>query len=344
MQHIAIIGAGMAGLAAAQRLTRRGIACTIYEQSRGVGGRVATRRVANCRIDHGAQVVKAPTPELRALVVASVDPNGAPAYTIDRPIWVFDCAGNLAEGDPEQNAEPMWGWRSGITALGKAMALGLDLRLETPVASIAQRESPAAYALFDDVGRVIGTASAVLFTPPAPQTAAILAASTIGEPLREALLAELGRASYRRCISVTFAYQQRLSPPWYALLNTDRQHPITWLACEHQKAGHAPPGLSLLTAQMSHDWSMAHWDTFNPEDVHQLIAKLIGPELDAPLWSDVQRWRYALPTSHADVARLNSTGSGLYFAGDYTTGLGRVHLAVESGWQVADLIVAEQLG
>ena len=58
-------------------------------------------------------------------------------------------------------------------------------------------------------------------------------------------------------------------------------------------------------------------------------------------WSDAQRWRYALPAGQADFARLNGTGSGLYFAGDFTAELGRVHLAIESGWRAAELIAGE---
>jgi len=61
---------------------------------------------------------------------------------------------------------------------------------------------------------------------------------------------------------------------------------------------------------------------------------LIAP----PLSLAFQCRRYALPAGSADFARLNHTGSGLFFAGDYVAGQGRVHLAIESGRQVAALI------
>ena len=63
-----------------------------------------------------------------------------------------------------------------------------------------------------------------------------------------------------------------------------------------------------------------------------------GEDARAPLWCDVQRWRYALPDTSADFATLNASGSGLFFAGDYMSGPGRLHLAIESGWRVASLI------
>ena len=51
---IAIIGSGISGLAAARTLNK--IAdITIFEKSRGIGGRIATRRANPFTFDHGAQ-------------------------------------------------------------------------------------------------------------------------------------------------------------------------------------------------------------------------------------------------------------------------------------------------
>ena len=54
--QVAIIGAGISGLACARMLKDHGIAVTLYEKSRGPGGRAATRPVPTDRsFDHGAQ-------------------------------------------------------------------------------------------------------------------------------------------------------------------------------------------------------------------------------------------------------------------------------------------------
>ena len=45
MTDIAVIGAGMAGLVCAQQLSQAGYSVVVVEKSRGVGGRVATRRL-----------------------------------------------------------------------------------------------------------------------------------------------------------------------------------------------------------------------------------------------------------------------------------------------------------
>jgi renalase len=42
-QHFAVIGAGMAGIACARTLAQAGHQVTVFEKSRGPGGRMATR-------------------------------------------------------------------------------------------------------------------------------------------------------------------------------------------------------------------------------------------------------------------------------------------------------------
>jgi renalase len=58
-KDIAIIGAGIAGLACAQRLQDGGCSVTLFDKGRGAGGRMATRRVTTpfgeIAFDHGAQ-------------------------------------------------------------------------------------------------------------------------------------------------------------------------------------------------------------------------------------------------------------------------------------------------
>lgn len=343
MAHIAIIGAGVAGLAAGQMLQRRGHRVTVYEKSRGLGGRVATRRVEGFRFDHGAQYLKAPTPELDAFVRAIPG-----ATDIGRPVWTFDAAGTVAPGDPAQNAEPKWVWPNGLNTLGKALGAGLDVRLETLVARLAH--TAPGYELYADTGALLGAADAVLLTPPAAQTAAIIAASTLDPAAQAALGAELARAAYRRCITITLAYARRPETPWYALVNSDRRHPVSWLACEHLKPGYAPPDAGLVILQMADAWSTTHWDalakgTLTPDalpdpvhEAHGYAEALIGAALGTPLWVNLQRWRYALPDAGCDATILNSAALGLSFAGDYVVGQGRVHLALANGWAMGERI------
>ncbi|MCX7860470.1 MAG: FAD-dependent oxidoreductase [Chloroflexus sp.] len=340
MKTVAIVGAGMAGLAAACALRAAGIATVVFEKSRGVGGRAATRRIGDCCFDHGAQYVKAPSAAVQNLIAATGD-----AVHIQRPVWTFTATNQIGPGDLAYDDEQRWTWPSGITRLAKYLASGLDVRLETIVASI--HTVGDGYRLSAASGHDLGQFDAVLLTAPAPQSAAILAAGDLA-PASAALIAALHSVQYRRSISITVAFPHRPAVPWYALVNIDRHHPISWLACEHDKPGRAPEGIGLLIAQMSHEWAVAHWDelqkgTFLPNDplpppVAEALAAMqaLAGDLGAPLWIDLQRWRYALP----DTATPLTTMDRIAVAGDMVAGQGRVHLAIEDGWRAADQIRA----
>ena len=56
-KNIIIVGAGIAGLMCAQRLTKSGLSVSIFDKSRGVGGRIGTRRIENGIFNHGASQI-----------------------------------------------------------------------------------------------------------------------------------------------------------------------------------------------------------------------------------------------------------------------------------------------
>lgn len=56
MPRFAVVGAGLSGLMCARTLQDHGLDVTVFEKSRGLGGRMANRRAEpNLRFDHGAQ-------------------------------------------------------------------------------------------------------------------------------------------------------------------------------------------------------------------------------------------------------------------------------------------------
>ena len=65
---VIVVGAGVAGLACARRLTRGGFRVVVLEASDGVGGRVRTDEVDGFRLDRGFQVLPTAYPEARAIL------------------------------------------------------------------------------------------------------------------------------------------------------------------------------------------------------------------------------------------------------------------------------------
>ncbi|MFI1419941.1 protoporphyrinogen oxidase [Streptomyces sp. NPDC020731] len=62
-QHVVVVGAGIAGLAAAHRLRERGARVTVLEASDRVGGKLLPGEIAGARVDLGAESLLARRPE-----------------------------------------------------------------------------------------------------------------------------------------------------------------------------------------------------------------------------------------------------------------------------------------
>ncbi|HEX6477337.1 MAG TPA: FAD-dependent oxidoreductase, partial [Ktedonobacteraceae bacterium] len=136
MPSIAIIGAGCSGLGAAYVLQEAGYTVTLFEKSDDVGGRATTGKRDGFIYDYGAQYIKGSSPVSDRLITGRFRVDDL--IDIHKPVWIFDGQGHIQEGDPVQNADPKWTYRSGLLRLPKRMAEGLDIRLNTCVGRIEQ--------------------------------------------------------------------------------------------------------------------------------------------------------------------------------------------------------------
>ncbi|WP_155059368.1 protoporphyrinogen oxidase [Streptomyces blattellae] len=86
--QVVVIGAGVAGLAAAHQLVRRGARVTVLEASDRVGGKLLPGEIAGARVDFGAESMLARRPEAVALAreVGLADRLQPPA-TASAAIW-----------------------------------------------------------------------------------------------------------------------------------------------------------------------------------------------------------------------------------------------------------------
>jgi len=337
--RVGVVGAGAAGAAAAYALRDAHTTVTILEKSGGVCGRAATRRKDGCRYDHGANYLK-DADEWTASMVPELGTDGL--ADIEEPVWTFDAAGQIAEGHGNDGMK--WSWSGGMTQLAKRLLARTDATVHrrTRVESI-ERTPEGTWGLTDTDGGDHGPFDALLLTPPAPQTADLLRATTWDDARLNPLLGAVDDVAYRTIRTLVLHYPFRESYPWYGLVNTDKEHDVGWLSREECKPGHVPDGESLLIVQMSPAWSAEHYDD-SIDDAAAVAAdhaaSLLGDDrYRDPDWVDDQGWRYALPEAAAASEPLRAAeAAGLYVAGDWVAGEGRVAAALRAGRDAGERI------
>jgi predicted NAD/FAD-dependent oxidoreductase len=334
--NIAIVGAGLAGLAAARELRRAGHDVVIFEKSRAIGGRLASRRAEIdghvIVFDHGAQNIKASASALETVAHEVLSPEHfAP---ILEPVCLHD-GQRILPGDPASNAEPKWSCRGGITALAKALAREIEIRFDTIVASLSESENGV--ELRGESAVSLGHFDRVILSAPVPQCVQLLHDSDLRGGTNGRVDA-LRPAAYRNCLSLMLWYRAPLRGGWYALLAQDRTHPLLWLAHENCK-GNTPIGTALV-AQLGPAWSHEHYadaDELIVAAASKWISELLGEAFSTPAWSAVKRWRYAQPDLTVDFDSVNPRGSRVVICGDGLAG-GKAHLAFESGLRAARFV------
>jgi predicted NAD/FAD-dependent oxidoreductase len=341
MTRIAIIGAGVAGLTTAYGLRTQSIERTVFEKSRGYGGRAATRGRHGCRYDYGAPFFTAPSRRVRDLVGAHLPADQL--IEVGRPVGAFNRDGDLVRRR-EHAGGSLWTYYHGISTLGKLLARfgRAEIRRETRVERL--RRKGGRWAVQTESGAVYEPYDAVVLTPPAPQTADILARPDLIEPPYSDLHEAVAAVDYAPQFAYVLAYDRPISRPgpYHGFVSQDSEHPLSWIGFEHDKPGHAPEGTHLLVVHTAPGWTQPRVDrdpdSFLPE-VRAQVESVLSTSLSPPTWTDAQRWRYARPTSAvSEEARATAEEGGLYLAGDFVAGTGEVGAAIETGFAAADRI------
>lgn len=328
-QRVAVVGAGMAGLACATALRQRGAEVSVFEKSRGPGGRVATRLTEHGSFDHGAQYFTVHTHRFEAHVQRWL------AAGVVAP-W----AGRLIAFDRRRIVErPLEAGRfigvGGMNAIGRHLAAGLDLQLETRVTRLERRNGQ--WNLFDEADRRLSVRGfdAVVVTAPSPQTAELLrdhtpfaaaAAAVQWEPMWTAMLA-LSRGA---ALDYEAVY-----------VNDD---PILgWAARDDRKADRG--GVSGVAERwVLHAcprWSRKYLE-LAPEAAAHWLGRAFSARLGRPVTVrslTAHRWRYATPVRPLAEPFLWDEVTRLGMAGDWC-GEPRVEGAFLSGLAVAEAVAA----
>ncbi len=345
MKRIGVVGAGVGAAAAAFAIASADepATLTVLEKSGGLCGRAATRRRDDLVYDYGANYVKSDDERVVSLLTETIETDGL--VDIEAPVWTFDREGTVSEG--READEHKWTYRQGLTQIAKRLFARTDAEIHRRTRVETITRSGEAWELEDTDGGHWGPFDVLIMNPPAPQTATLLETADWNTAVRDDLLEAVQAVPYRTIWTGIFHYPFELDRPYYALVNTDKDHEVGWIAREECKAGHVPAGESLLVVQANHEWSVERYAEpaeRNLEELATLTASVVGEDrLTDPDWTDHQGWRLALPEAGVDRAPLErAEGDGLYCLGDWITGEPRLHAAIRTGLEGGNRIISER--
>jgi len=317
--RIAIIGAGMAGLTTASLLKAAGIEVTVFDKSKGTGGRLSSRSFAGGWIDHGAPYFSSDRDSFSEFLQGQL-----PAENLQ--LWKPKVAGDL---DPNEKL----GW-IGVprnSAITRGLATDICFQPSTRIARLAK--APGGWQLYNDGGSMLGSWSMVVVAIPAPQAQVLLGdQSSLAEPISSV----------------------RMEPCWVAAIGCKDeltgvadvavyQHPVVRrIVSNSDKPGRKNEHVYVL--QANKNWSQEHLEQSGDwvgEKLQQTFAQLVSaPDCELLF---VHRWRYAFAENTLDQPCLWDGDLRVGVCGDWCLGR-RVEDAWQSGAEMATRILKHLAG
>jgi len=330
--RVAVIGAGAAGASCARRLADAGHAVQVFDKSRGVGGRLATRRIDwtdaqggehRAHLDHGAPAFTARSPEFNRFVEQACGAG-----------WLARWAPVMAPGNhPTLENPALWVAVPDMPALCRQLLGGIPLHLSCQVDAVRRDERGWRV---ESKGQTVaeGFNHVVLALPP-PQTAPLL------QPHRADWAQQAQGIPMLPCWTLMGVTEQDIATDCTGVTGWDlalpTRGPLFWITRNESKPGRtAVPGLAHWVVHATAEWSQTHSEA-PAGDVQALLQTALADVLKAALghavaWrhAGVHRWRYAsVPRADATVAGHCwwDPSMGLGVCGDALGGAG-----VEGAW------------
>lgn len=289
-RRIAIVGAGPAGLAAARMLHDAGHTPVVFEKSRGIGGRMATRRRDDAQFDHGAPGIEAATKAAQGWL-------GQAQHAGKALPW--------SAGAKPGSHLPYVG-APGMSALCRPLAEGLDIRFSSEVTS-AVRDGGVWHLQIPD-----GTVQfdALIVAIPAPQVLRMLGqVQGVRDALQNVVMAP--------CWTLMVQFKTALDAPED---QTEPGGPFTRILCDSAKPGRDTN--NCWVAHTNANWTRAHLEEERDTIRDQLLASLTKrlwplPEVTVAM---AHRWRFALTERALGQDMVALPDMDLFIGGDWTQG------------------------
>ncbi|WP_036487632.1 NAD(P)/FAD-dependent oxidoreductase [Myxosarcina sp. GI1] len=331
LYDVAIVGAGMAGLTCARQLQQQGYRVIVLEKSRGVGGRVTTRRVGDrLTIDRGLPWLEVQGEQTQKLIEqlqqeAIIEPWNGRVYRLNRQGKIQPTEAKNRYVAPQ-----------GINAIAKYIARDLAIAKQCRITSVRYKDN--AWQLISKTDSI--SAKAMVIAVPAPQAVDIL--KGIELDVSAEFTNQLQAVKYYPCITVSAGYEPCYFsdlPPW-EVLNFDCSETIAKIIFDSRKKNNdlQPVFIFHSTPQFA--------DKYLEETDLQPIGEQLLAEaailqctwFKSTQWMQVHRWRYAISRDWLDRSCLvTKSPLPLVCCGDWCSGK-NLESALVSGLESAEAI------
>jgi renalase len=310
-----VVGAGISGLLAASGLVAAGHRGIVLEKSRGVGGRMATRRLNGEVFDHGAQFMTAREDAFQALIEA----------------WRTEGVVVPWFGQDSDSGHVRFRGAPGMTAVAKHLASGLTVERRVQVASVTRIGRGWRIEALDGQQ---WKARVLVLSAPVPQSLKLL--ETGGLNPSTDLDPALSGITYDPCFALMVSTEEGEGllpqPGWLR----PESGPIAWMA-DNRLKGVSPSNRPALTLHASSEFSRT-WFEAEPEAVTTRLLEAARPWVRGRVMAHrLHRWRYSQPVNPLADPVLVESERGLVFCGDAFGGA-RVEGAALSGLAAAERV------
>lgn len=328
IRSVAVIGSGLAGLTSALLLQQNGLEVTVFEKSRGPGGRLAAKRVVGGSADIGAQFFTIRNPAFRQFL----DQNAGPgAYAPWQGRFGYQQASG--EWDPFPEEERYVGVPR-MTAISRGLSENINLVAETRINRVER--SSAGWTLAATSGENSGPFDAVVITAPPAQAQDLLAdsdlpqlAAGLDEPVRQ--------------VQPCWAVAAHFSEPPFERFDGMRVHSeiLSWVANNSSKPGRDGPGQWWVLHATS-EWSHANVDAPSKDVASRMVREFqaVTGAQASPEDLVTHRWLYAKSSDPASPGFCWFENDRIGLAGDWLAG-GRVEGAFNSASALVKALTAD---
>ena len=297
---IAIIGAGLSGLTLANKLKNKHNVC-LFEKSRGVSGRIATKTIANYTFDMGAPFIETTNTELLEEIEKSISHNSLAKWTMQHNH--YKSANQLIR----QTKKTVFIGIPKMTAWCRNMANFNQIALSTQITTLKRQEN--SWYLISAQGDSFGPFDWVISTTPAEQASQIMPNCNFSHFLES----RKAQPAYMLLLAI----EQSL-PPEYDFATYD-QGPIESICCNHNKPQRNHKKIQLVikcNKEISHEHTLHLNDALTTQKILDQLTQLMSIELQNITIQNTHLWRYATYHSTKET-HLIDDAMKLAACGDY---------------------------